>query len=178
MKGFEKRVACVGVVQDGQAGRNVVAEVVELLTGADRHEECGGAFLGGEFGKVNRIVYRVDATAEVQVTGGDQAAAQGPAQQGAAQRQQGSETQSRAAAGRVERAQLHGVLVLPGVAFADERAGLRVEVLLGETDAFLEGTGNGVIQDSHAAAGTFVHVDAVQARVFVRAAGTECPHLP
>lgn len=125
MKVFEKRVACVSRVQDGRAGRNVVAEVIELLTGADGHQDCGGAFLSGEFGKVNCVVAWVDVLTELQVTGGDRAAAQGPVPSG----------RYTASAGKrdpvlrcCEQSRMGAATRAAGIAFADERMGPHVRL--------------------------------------------------
>ena len=59
---------------DGDLGREIVGEIVQLPSAADRHQDAGGAFLDCRFNDGDRIEDRLERTAQVQAIGDGKAA--------------------------------------------------------------------------------------------------------
>ena len=175
---LSKRLARIAVEQDVDLGGHVVGEIEELLS----RDETGiridrGSLLHRQLDHIDRVVQRVDRTAQVQPADDDQAAPQAPAQQGRAHRQQGCDSKRGPALRGVVGPELDGELVLARVPIADHLARSRIEILLGILDALGKRRGCRPVQDADAAARALAHLDPVQAGTLVHPAGADAPDL-
>src|SRR5690606_34635516 len=108
----------------------------------------------------------------------DEAAAEAPPEEGAAEGEEDADAGASPGLRRVEREELDGEGVLARVALADEGLGAGVEVLLGAADGLRERGRRRAVEDADAGPGPLRHLDAEEACGLVARAGAHRPRLP
>src|SRR5580704_10669373 len=77
-----KRVGGIEVENDLDLRRDVVGEVHQRATARDGHQHAGSTLLESEFHDVDRVVHRLDRTAEINPTDNGESALERLAEQG------------------------------------------------------------------------------------------------
>src|SRR5208337_3652975 len=120
---------------------------------------------------------RVDRTSQIDSTQDHHSAPEALVNQGRAHGQEGGHAQRTAGLAHVEGSQLDREFVLARIPVADKLSGPRVEICLGVLDRFGKGLGSRTVQDSHAAAWSFRHLDPVKPGALVLTGRADRPYL-